>query len=346
MKQFRNYFLSILMLAILVASVSSCKDDENPVKEFPSGVLVINEGAFEKSNGSITHYDPETKEVSQDIFGLNNNGLALGDIVQSLTIAGDYAYVVVNNDNKVEVTTANTFKSVHTISSVSLPRYFTTHNGKGYLTEWVSFIDPGRVAVINLTSHAVETTITTDYGSENIIAANNKLFVSNNFSNTVSVINPTSNEVTETIEVGSSPGELVQDSEGKVWVICGGDYGEANASLHRINTATNEVDKTIELEMSAGRMAINKAKDQLYVVSGKAVYKISITDTTVPETSFISVTAAVGLYGIGVDTETDEIYLADAKGFAANGSVYRYNASGTLLDEFTAGIGPNGFVFR
>lgn len=345
MKIFKNYFLPLLMLVALTVSFSSCKDDETPAGEFESGVLVVNEGSFGKSDGSVTYYNPETQAAQQDIFGIKNNGLALGDIVQSLTIDGDFAYAVVNNDNKVEVANANTFKKVHTISGVSLPRYFTTFNGKGYLTEWVNFSDPGRVAIINLSSHTVETTIATDYGSENIIATNNKLFVSNNFTYTISVINPETKAVS-TIEVANAPGEMIVDSEGKLWVICGGNYGEDNASLHRINTTTNEVDKTIDLGMSSSRMATNKAKNQLYIVSGNSVYKIAITDTTPPVSAFISVTAAVGLYGIGVDPETDEIYLADAKGFVANGVVYRYNDSGTLVDEFAAGKGPNGFVFR
>lgn len=347
MKPFKDYFLSILVVTAMSISISSCKEDnENPVGEFSTGVLVVNEGSFGASDGSITHYNPDTNEAVQDIFGQKNNGLALGDIVQSLTIAGDFAYAVVNNDNKVEVVKANTFESVHTISGVSLPRYFTTHSGKGYLTEWVNFTDPGRVAVINLNSNTVETTIGTDYGSENIVVANNKIFVSNNFTNTISVINPTTNAISTTIDVANSPGELLLDADNKLWVLCGGNYGEDNASLHRINTTTNEVDKVVELERSSSKVAINNARNQLLYVSGNNIYKISITDTVAPETAFITVTAAVGLYGIGIDPATDEIYLADAKGFVANGSVYRYSASGTLIDEFAAGKGPNGFVFR
>ncbi|HCZ34495.1 MAG TPA: hypothetical protein DHV26_01045 [Cytophagales bacterium] len=347
MKPFKDYFLSILVVTAMSISISSCKEDnETPVGEFSTGVLVVNEGSFGASDGSITHYNPDTNEAVQDIFGQKNNDLALGDIVQSLTIAGDFAYAVVNNDNKVEVVKANTFESVNTISGVSLPRYFTTHNGKGYLTEWVNFTDPGRVAVINLNSNTVETTIGTDYGSENIVVANNKIFVSNNFTNSISVINPTTNTISTTIDVANSPGELLLDADNKLWVLCGGNYGEDNASLHRINTTTNEVDKVVELERSSSKVAINNARNQLLYVSGNNIYKISITDTVAPETAFITVTAAVGLYGIGIDPATDEIYLADAKGFVANGSVYRYSASGTLIDEFAAGKGPNGFVFR
>jgi YVTN family beta-propeller protein len=347
MKLIKNFSLLILTLLALSALIVSCNgDDETPAREFTSGVLVINEGNFNSSNGSITHYNPETNEATQDIFGQRNNGQALGDVVQSLTIAGDFAYAIVNNDNKAEVLNANTFEKVHTITAVSLPRYFSTLNGKGYLTEWVSYEDPGRVAVVNLTSHVVETTIITDYGSEHIIAANNKLFVSNNFTNTISVIDPTTNQVSAMIEVAYGPDAFVLDVENNLWVICRGTYPDYASSLHRINTLTNTVDKTIELGANFSRLTINKAKNYLYTLKGNHMYKIAITDTTLPEAAFLSIEAAVGLYGIGVDPATDEIYVADAKGFVANGTVYRYTATGTRIDEFNTGKGPNGFVFR
>lgn len=348
MKLFKNYFLIALWALSLSLFLSSCGgDDEKPAGEFSSGVFVVNEGSFGKSDGTVTHYNSSTGEVKQDIYGQKNNGLALGDIVQSLSFFDEEAYIVVNNDNKVEVAEDDTFEAEHTLRGVSLPRYFTTFNGKGYLTEWVNFTDKGRVAVVNLDTHTVETTIATDYGSENIIAASGKLFVSNNFTNTVSVINPSTNTVTTTLNVGSSPGEFVIDSENKLWVICGGDYNMNNGALYRINAVTNTVEKSIPLVINtSGRLAINQAKNQVYYIKGKNVYKVGIQETTAPAAAFITVTAAVGAYGIGVDPATDIIYVADAKGFVANGSVFRYKNDGTFIDEFAAGKGPNGFVFR
>jgi len=348
MKLFKNYFLIVLWAISLSLFLSSCNHDhEEPAGEFSSGVFVVNEGSFGKGDGTISYYNAATGEVKQDIYGQKNNGLALGDVVQSLSFFDDEAYIVVNNSNKVEIAEDDTFVAEHTLTGVSLPRYFTTFNGKGYLTEWVNFTDPGRVAVVNLESHIIETTIVTDNGAENIIAASGKLFVSNNFTNTVSVINPSTNTVTATLTVASSPGQFVIDSENKLWVICGGDYNMNNGALYRINTVTNLVEKSIPLGINAsGRLAINQAKNQVYYIKGKNVYKVGIQDTAAPAAAFITVTAAVGAYGIGVDPATDIIYVADAKGFVANGSVFRYKNDGTFIDEFAAGKGPNGFVFR
>ncbi|HEY5825108.1 MAG TPA: DUF5074 domain-containing protein [Cyclobacteriaceae bacterium] len=345
MKRVFSYLLVMLMLGF---SVVSCNDDDNgPKGEFSSGVLVVNEGAFGKSDGSISFYDPSSGEVKLDIFGLRNEGKATGDVVQSVTVDGDLAYVVINNDDQMKVVNSNSFVSEYTLEGVTLPRYFTTYGGKGYLTEWVSFTDKGAVAVVNLQSHKIETTITTDFGAENIIAANEKLFISNNFTNTISVLNPATNTVTTTLEVAGSPGEFVIDSDNKLWVICGGDYGLDNGALYKINPSTNAIEKTIELGVStSSHLVINKDKNQLYYISGKQIFKVSTTNPAKPANAFISNASIVSAYGIGVDPKTDIIYVGDSKGFQVNGVVYRYKNDGTLIDSFTVGKGPNGFVFR
>lgn len=348
MKKVRDCFSKFSFLFTLLMILGSCsKQDPKPKGEFSTGVLVINEGSFKKADGTIGFFDPTSLEAKQDIYGLKNNGKALGDIVQSMFIDGDLAYISVNNSNTLEVVNSNTFVAEYTLADVKLPRYFTVYKGKGYLTEWVSFTDPGRVSVINLTDRKVETTITTDFGAENILEANGNLYVSNNFSNTISVINPSDNKVSTTIEVGSSPGEFVLDIDNKLWVICGGDFGLDNASLHKINPSTNKVEMSLELSVStSSRLVLNKAKNQLLFTSGKNIYRVSTQSPAVPQSAFITASDAVQVYGIGVDPQTDIIYVADAKGFQSNGTVFRYKSDGIAIDNFTAGKGPNGFIFR
>lgn len=348
MKKVTTYFLQFIFLfAFLTALISCDKDDPKPKGEFSTGVLIVNEGSFKKADGTIGFFDTNGLEAKQDIFGLKNNGKALGDIVQSMFIDGDLAYIAVNNSNTLEVVNSNSFVAEYTLTDVKLPRYFTVYKGKGYLTEWVSFTDPGRVSVINLTERKVETTITTDFGAEHIIEANGNLYVSNNFSNTISVINPVDNKVSTSIEVGSSPGQFVLDIDSKLWVICGGDFGLGNASLHQINPATNEVEKNLSLSVSASsHLVVNKAKDQLLFVSGKNIYRVSTRNPVVPQSAFITANDAVQVYGIGIDPGTDLIYIADARGFQSNGVIFRYTSDGAILDSFEAGKGPNGFVFK
>jgi YVTN family beta-propeller protein len=331
---------------------SSCEDDESkPIGQYEAGTFVVNEGNFQRSNSSVSNINASGDEVTNDLFKTANGGLALGDVAQSMTIDGDLAYVVVNNDNKIEVVNVNTFASSYTIAGLKQPRYFTTFNGKGYVTEWANYGDPGRVSVIDLQSHAVTTSIVTDYGAEHIIEARGNLYVSNTFSNTVSVINPATEKVTKTFEVGEGPGIFVVDQQQKLWVLCGGGSDDNyeplnNGKLVQIDPATNAVVKTIELNTNTnGKLAINNAGTQLLYAKGKSVYKVNITDTMAPSAPLLTESTAVSFYGIGIDPDTDIIYVADSKGFQGNGTVYRYTLTGTAINNVTVGVGPSCFVF-
>lgn len=341
-------FIYLMGLCVGGLFFVSCEQNESsPEGDFQQGVFIINEGAFGAGDGSISFFSQKDQTVTEDIFGLVNNGLALGDVVQSMAIVGNEAYIVVNNDNKVEISTVNTFQSIHTIRDVSLPRYFTSTNGKGYLTEWVSFEDPGRVSVIDLTTHEVTKTITTGFGSENLLVVGNKLFVSNNFTNTVSVINTTTDAVINTITVASAPGEFVVDAQNKIWVICGGEFQANNGQLIQIDPDTEEVVKKIELLRNVPvKVAIDKTRNYLFFFSGKEVFKVATTAEVVPSQALLTESEAIGFYGLGIDHSSNVVYVGDAKGFTSAGVVFRYTIDGAFIDSFQAGRGPNGFVFK
>jgi YVTN family beta-propeller protein len=353
MKNSRIFLFALL--AAMLFTIASCDDEDNtPKGAYEDGVFVVNEGNFLHADGSVTFINRSSGEVTNDLFGAVNAGRALGDVVQSMTVAGDFAYVVVNNSNKMEVVNANTFEASYTLSDLKLPRYFTTIGNKGYITEWVGFSSgqKGRVSVVDLDSHTITSNVVTDAGAENIVEAGGKLFVSNNFTNTVSVINPSTLQVVQTLEVGDSPGAFVKDSQNKLWVICGGgsdaNYNPLNnGRLVQIDVASNTVSKTIELNTNVSdNVAINKAGNQLFYFKGKSVYRINTTDTAAPSAPLLTEATAVSFYSIGIDPETDILYVADPKAFQANGTVYTYSTAGEARGTFSVGIGPNNFVFK
>jgi YVTN family beta-propeller protein len=344
-------FFRFLLLALILTSpflLTSCDDEDNkPKGEFEKGILVINEGNFQAADGSVSHISV-SGQVTNDLFGSVNSGRALGDVVQSIGINGDEGFVVVNNSNKVEVVNINTFEAIHTIDGVKLPRYFTAFNGKGYLTEWVSYSDPGRVSVIDLSTHQVTKTVTVGFGAENIVGHGGKLYVSNNFANSISVIDPVAASVTKTIEVGNSPGSLILDSQNFLWVVCGGAFNKNDGRLVQINTTTDAVVKTIELSMNVStKAAANKAKDKIYFYKNNSIYAVPTSATSVSVSNILLTENAAGsFYGIGVNAENDVIYVADPKAFAGSGVIYTYAADGTAKETFTVGVAPNGFLFR
>jgi len=346
MKNLKTITNKILLLLAIPLFLISCGEDEKILKgAYENGVLILNEGNFGTANASISHYNIESGITTGNIFN-KATGTDLGDVAQSIYVAEDKAYIVVNNSNKVEVANANTFEIDFTFEA-SLPRFFTTYNGKGYLTEWVSFTESGRVSVIDLSNGDAITTVDTGFGTENIIEVNGKLYVSNNFQTNVSVIDPATNAIVTTIDVASAPGQFALDTNGTLWVICGGGFDSNDGALFKINVSDNTVAGSIELGRNVPiKIAMNNAKNSIYYFSGNQVHKVKITDTTKPSSAFITEANAVGFYGLGVDPSTDIIYAGDAKGFQANGVVYRYTSDGVAIDNFEVGVGPNGFVFR
>jgi YVTN family beta-propeller protein len=349
-----NRIVALCFLAALSILTVSCDDDDNkPAGQYADGVFVVNEGNFGSGNGTITHFS-KSKVTTQDLFGLVNNGLALGDVIQSMIVDDDAAYIVVNNSKKIEVVDAGTFERVGTITGLSLPRYVTIDDGFAYVTEWVSFTDLGRVSVIDLKTNEVIDKITVEAGAENLLKVGGLLFVSNNFTNTVSVIDIEDRVVVKTVTVASSPGELLEDVNGKIWVVCGGSYGGNDGALVQIDAdksnKPNEesVVKTIALDMNLGfpKAAISPDGRNLFYFSGKTVYKFDVTATSAPADAFITETNATNFYGIGIDHKTAVLYVADDKGFSSSGTVFRYELSGPSIDNFTTGIGPNGFAFH
>ena len=334
------------LLLVALAFLFSCgSDEELPKGDYESGVLILNEGNFESVNASVSHYNPSDQTVSNNIFHTVTSA-TLGDVAQSIYVNNDQAFVVVNNSDKVEVANAHTFETEFTIDAL-LPRYITVYDGKGYLSEWVSFTDAGRVSVVNLSNGSIESSITVGFGAENIIEANGKIFVSNNFETTVSVIDPVSKSVSTTIGVGSSPGQMVLDNSGMIWLVCGGGWQQNDGALYRIDPANNSVVTTIELEINVPtKIAINSSGQTLYYMAGTSVYSLGTAETTKPASSFVEISSATSLYGIGVDPSSGDVYIGDSKGFQGNGSVYRYSSDGTSIDEFSVGIGPNSFAFK
>jgi YVTN family beta-propeller protein len=346
---------TVLKSLLLISAIlfSACDEEsDRRAGQFAGKVFVVNEGNFNEADGTISAIDPSTASVTHDVFGSVNNGRALGDVVQSMTLHADRGYIVVNNSNKIEVVDANSFESLYAIEGLALPRYLIVSDGKGYVTEWVSFSDPGRVSVIDLSSHSVTGSVDVGYGAEDLIVVNDKIFVSNSFANSVSVVDTETLTVRSTIEVGNSPASFLLDKDGKLWVICQGGFDPAfnpldDGKLVQIDPVTNSVLKTIDLNQNvSGKGALDPAKANIFYYAGQAIYKVGIAATEKPASPFISEPMSTGFYGIGVDPRTGILYVSDASAFATNGKTFRYSSDGELIDIVSTDRGPNGFVFN
>ncbi|WP_020214014.1 DUF5074 domain-containing protein [Flavobacterium rivuli] len=319
-------------------------------QNYTDGIFVLNEGNAGTNGASVSFIKNNT--VTNDIYSTANNNAALGNTGQSFTIYGDYAYIVLNMSNKVEIVNKYTLAHVASIETgLNNPRYMAFSNGKGFVTNWGNGgVTDGYIAVLNLEDNTVEDTIAVAQGPERILETNGTLYVAHQggfgYGNTVSVIDPVAVTVSESVTVGDVPNSmLVKDDF--LYVLCGGSPSWSGAetfgALYKIDIAANTVLTTVNFpeEHPANLRAGNG--DNVYYTIDADIFKTDITATTLPETPIASL-APQGAYGVyGMDFIDDILYVADAVDYSSPGHVYLYDANGVALTDYTVGVIPNGF---
>ena len=354
MKMKTNNLLTIILCAILFAS---CQNDSISPNNLPglyeNGYFVTNEGNFGTGNGSIS-YVSENGNVENNIFS-QINSFQLGDVVQSMNIIDEKAYIVVNNSSKIEVASIDSMNSIATIQGLISPRYIEkVADNKAYVTDW----GINGIQVIDLTSNTIISTIATGTGPEELVVTNGYAYVCNvggwGLDNTVSIIDINSDMVVSTLEIGDKPNSAVVDANGDVWVLTGGytEYdanwnvvSETSGVLAKINSYNNSVEVSYDFEVGdhPEDLTINNTGDKLFFSNGswsKSVFAFNINDTQLPSSSLIS----KSFYNIA--SNNGYIYGSDALDYVQNGLSYQYNTNGDLLDSIQVGIIPGGYCFN
>lgn len=354
----KQLFVSTLVLAIAFAG---CKKDDpetptpTPVgTTYDNGVFIINEGPYGSGTGTVSFYSRSGSTVSTDIFQTKNS-YPLGNVVQSMEIYNGKGYIVVNNASKVEIVDASTFASSGVISGLANPRYFLgIDNNKAYVSEWGT-TGSGAVKVVDLTTKAVTTTITTGKGAEAMVKVGNSVYVtcSGGYDNdsVVTVIDATTDAVITSINVGANPKNIKVDANGKIWVLCSGQWNFnfttliKPGKLVRIDAATNTVDLSLPFASTTSQpfsLVINNAKTTLFYTYNGKIYSQLYTALNLNPSATIN----RNFYGLGIDPSNDYFYASDAGDFSSNGKVVRYTTAGIAVDSFNVGVIPGNFCFK
>ncbi len=333
-KQFIKF--STLSLMILLG-FTACDDADSPVElpkgDFEKGYFISNEGNFGTPSASVTFLDNGLKQETNEVFQRVNEK-TLGDILQSITFNDDYAFLVVNNSNKVEVVNRYTFKSIATITeNIKLPRYALVENDKLYVTNSGN----NTVEVFDVNSFAYITTIEIEKTVEEIKGENDFLYVMNasfGYGNTISIINAKTNTVVKAFTVGEGLNSIeIED---------GILYALHKTGITKVNTSTNEVIGEILFEDGLSNASNLEVENNfIYFVSGSKIFKYSKDVTSLANTEIIDtqVTDESWFLGYGFNVIEDKLFYTDVKGFTENSEVKVYDLDGRLLNTFTAGIG-------
>ncbi len=351
----------------LLFFLSGCmKDDQlwefkSPAFNLPySGIFVINEGNFMYGNASLTYYDPETRQVIDDVF-FQTNALPLGDVALSMTIRDSLGYVVVNNSGRIYIIDTGTFELKGKITGLTSPRYMH------FISEtkaYVSDLYARSIAVVNPQTREVTGSISVNnsngdfpqHATEQMLQYDRFVYVNCwSYDKQVLVIDSELDRVVDSIEVLKQPNSMVLDRHNALWVLCdggaeGSPYGNEAAGLLKIGAGSTEAQ--IIHRFSPGEiprdLKINGTGDTLFYINGN-VYQFAVNGFNDPKLLIESPYEGkmwTGFYGLDVDPHSSELYVADAIDFVQRGMVYRFTPEGMPVDTFRTGIAPGGFCFN
>lgn len=339
----------LITIIILIATVVSCKKDgpdtvpNIEVNSEGGKVLIGCEGNFQFGNASLAHYSYTDSVSALSVFETINSR-SLGDVLQSMTIHNHQLYLVLNNSGVIEVVNPIDFSWITTIKGFTSPRYFLPiSNAKAYVSDLYS----NSIQVVDLNSNTVQKTIKVNGWTEEMVLLYGKAFVCNTAQSQVYVIDVETDTLIDSVQVGAAPNSVVEDKNGMLWVLCGGDINDNKSvsSLVQFNPSSLliTVNKKFEEGSRASQLRINGQKDELFFLYD-GVQKINLTTPDVIIEQMVEKQNS-NLYGLGIDPVDGNVFVADAKDYIQGSTVRIYDRNGSFLRNFQVGINASSFIF-
>lgn len=278
--------------------------------------------------------------------------------------------------------TNNLFQIINGYGPGDIVQSFGVAGNKGFIV----VNNSQKVEVVDMESFESLGTITgVDYPRYFIGIDNDKGYLTNgSLAGKVYIINLVTLELTDSIDVGNGPENIVKSGNYVFVANSGGWTNDSTVSV--IDVTTDQVIETIHVGDNPNDLVVDKNGDIWVLCKGKLV-KINGSNRSVEETFVVgqtgdffnpnrlaishdgqniffgvasgiyrmniadsnvptSVFIAKQYYGLDIDPEEGTIFCLKENGFDANGMVYMYNTNGILTDSIGVGIAPNGATFN
>lgn len=363
--------LSFAVLAMCCAiSFISCNDDDDapyvpkPV-EISSGAFIVNSGNMSSQiSSSITSVDYSAWNASQKVFQ-TANGRNLGATANDAIVYGDKMYIVVTDENTIEIVNKNTMLSVGTIKTETAmgsdkgtqPRRLAAGNGMVYVSTFA-----GYVAAIDTTTLAVKNTYQAGSYPEGLAVDGNMLYVANSdysrgTNPSISYINLQDGSKTELKDPLITNPVGITVINGELYVLDSGmydaSYNQTDAGVRKI-TSDKKVTKIIDATMMAAD------KSDIYVVNAPfamtpVIPTFGVYNTVSgEEKTFTGTSLPFSPSAIGVDPVNDYVFITSYSkdpdtgfaGYNIDGYMNVYKKDGTFFNTFATGVGPAAVTFN
>lgn len=337
-----------LVLFLVLILMDSCRQDEPNITQDLSTVLIVNEGNFNWGNASISSYSLETKKIDNDVY-FDVNGMKLGDVAQSISQKDSLLFIVVNNSSKIEVVSKVTFKRKWTISLPnSSPRFFIAINDSLAL---VSELYANKLWVVNYINGSLMKTIPMQGETQQMIMKNGTVYVLERsvFQGpevaNIALIDPVSLSRKGEITLPSAPNSFTFISENILAVSTDFKSSSLPSKILFCDVISKSIVKTFDAQNSDRFSFLRSSPDgTLYYLLNKNLFAMAQNSSSLSTLPLIS-SGASNIYALDIDFSLKEIYIGDALDYVQRSKIKRYSLSGSLIDEFNAGINSTQIYF-
>ena len=193
-----------------------------------------------------------------------NNVFTTGNVPNQIQVRGDSLYILNSVSSTLQIVDLNTGKEVNTIDlgAHKNPWNFTFCKSSGLI--FVSNLMANSVSVVDLQKGTVVDSISVGTAPEGILAVGKKVYVTNTAFDAVTfsygqgsvfVIDAPSRTVVDTILTPTNPQNLAVDSDGRLHVVCTGNFANLSGSVLVVDLSTNSVVDTVKIGGSPSTIA-------------------------------------------------------------------------------------------
>ena len=318
------------------------------------GLFILCEGNFQYGNSSLSFYNPESGEVTGEVF-YRANGMRLGDVAQSMTIYGDKGWIVVNNSHVIFAIDPSTFREKGRIENLTSPRYIHfVSPEKAYVTQ----IWDNRIFIVDPSKYKITGYI--EVPGMNIASASTEQMVQIgryvyctcwSYQNRILKIDTETDSIVAELTVGIQPKDIVADCRGRLWVLTdggfeGSPYGYEAPALYCISPEGMKVERQMGFALGDQPLGLclNASGDTLYWIN-RDVWRMGIDAERLPSTPFIPY-RDTRFFALTVSPAGGDVYVADAIDYMQQGMILRYSSDGNLIGEFYVGVNPGAFCWK
>lgn len=341
--------LSVVSL-LLIANclLTNCKSDKPNVRPENSVIVLSN-----SSNVVIVNEGGFQYGNASLSFVEGKTGRVTSDVFRSANgrDLGDVAQSATVWNNRLYVVVNNSKKievlditSFHSIGTITGLVSPRYMLPVGNAKAYVTDLYSNTISVIDLNNFTVTKSIPCKGWTERMVYHLGKVYVTNYWQPYLYVIDPVTDTKTDSIYIGKGGQSIVTDKNDRIIVACGGE--KTPRSDTRL-VFVNAYNKTVERTIP---FSTNYPSSLTINATKDSVYFLNThvykisVDDNQVGSPFI-VKGTRQLYGLELDTRANQVFVSDAVDFVQIGKVYVYSASGTELARFDAGINPSSFCF-